>query len=92
MSLSMRFATRSCLNSARTTHTFFLWGDLESYYPNTGGSTLEKVKAALEFCDSCPDIPTYNASSVNDPDKALGELTTLFKDVGTAEGFGYSFS
>jgi len=59
-------------------------GDLESYYPNTGGSKIEKVKAALEFCDSCPDIPTYNASSVKDPDKALGELTTLFKDVFSA--------
>jgi len=56
-------------------------GDLESYYPNSGGSAIEKVKAAIEFCDSCPDISSYKTSSVQYPDKALLELTTILKNV-----------
>jgi putative ATP-dependent endonuclease of OLD family len=56
-------------------------GDLESYYPNSGGSTIEKVKAAIEFCNSCLNVSSYRTSSVQDPDTALLELTTIFKDV-----------
>lgn len=56
-------------------------GDLESYYPNSGGSAIEKIKAAIDFCDSCADISAYRSSSVQDPDDALRELTTILQSV-----------
>jgi putative ATP-dependent endonuclease of the OLD family len=56
-------------------------GDLESYYPNSGGSAIEKIKAAIGFCDYCSDISAYRSSSVQDPDNALLELTTILQSV-----------
>jgi hypothetical protein len=57
-------------------------GAIESYYPYSGtGASERKLKEALNFCDTVPDLDTYRSSTVADPEGAVREISAIMERI-----------